>query len=238
MLANVFNVPKHEVARIICEVLASSNSINLKEVHLVSTMDHILPLIGGAFLEMSREEPSNEYPNVTQVDQNVITSAMRRRLKRKPSQLAIGDRVKVFISCDDITKLKVDAIVCSNDKQLSCSKGLAKRIAKLIGKQYKKKCKQAARGNILHTSDAVSIKTNRLGVIINVVVPRLSRLTKKIKKHDADTYKNLLSASFKKAFDEARKCGVSCLAVSPLGAGKVMYRTWETTNHSFTFIFR
>lgn len=211
-------MPKQDVARIICEVLSAIKCTELQEVHLVDLSDQILPIIAGRFSQM--HESPEEFHAITELGIDVVSSAIEKRVKPKQSETTSQGRVQVFISCGDITKLQADAIVCSNDKKLSCSSGLAKDIAVLAGYRYKERCKEAAEEKKLHSSDAVSIRTDDLGIIINVVVPSLKKFSWKVKKPDSGVYKRVLRTSYQNALDEARKSGVTSLAISPLGTGK------------------
>lgn len=227
MLTKVFNVPSHEVARVICEVIATANPKYLKEVHLVDIVDDTLSLIGGTFLQSCRQGSPNASDDVIELDHEVIFSTIQRRLTIKTHDPSIYDGVKVFISYGDIINLKADAIVCANDNKLSCSSGVAKKIANLVGGEYKEQCRQTAKDMNLHSSDVVTIKTKQFGSIINVVVPSLTRLSKTLTKSQINSYKKLLTAVFENAFEEARTFDVSCLAISPLGAGKYSLRLSE-----------
>ena len=209
-------MPKDEVARIICEVLTTADTKYLKQVHIVDITDQVLPLIAGAFLKKNKQDSVIDLPLVIILNQDELSSAIQECQK---GTLLIHNRVKVYISCNDITKVKADAIVCSNDVNLSSSSGLAKKIADLCGKDYRKQLEQAAKNNNLRPADVFCLRSDKLGLVINAVVPRLKSLLIK-RNYEDGAFKELLSATFHNAIDNANKHEVSCLAISPLGSGK------------------
>ncbi|KAK2156912.1 hypothetical protein LSH36_202g06003 [Paralvinella palmiformis] len=205
--SGIFRVPKDEVARIICEVLTTADTKYLKQVHIVDITDQVLPLIAGAFLKKNKQDSVIDLPLVIILNQEEC----------QKGTLLIHNRVKVYISCNDITKVKADAIVCSNDVNLSSSSGLAKKIADLCGKDYRKQLEQAAKNNNLRPADVFCLRSDKLGLVINAVVPRLKSLLIK-RNYEDGAFKELLSATFHNAIDNANKHEVSCLAISPLGS--------------------
>ena len=213
------------MARILCESLASAETNNLKVIYLVDETDELLTLIGGYFLQMSRKKPHHDLHDVTELSHDVVSSKIEECLKRRRKELLIHNQLKIFVYCDDIMMVHTDAVVCYNDDKLSCSSGLAKHIADSMGKSYKGQCSEAARSKKLEPSDVVSIKTEKNGVIINVVVPRCPAGNRK---SDGDAYTQSLRTSFQNAIDEAKKCGVSSLALSPLGAGEFLAQPEST----------
>ena len=219
MAANLFSVPKHEVARIIYEALLNTDTSNLKVIHLVDNTDKILSLVANRFNHISKQKPSNDLPRVTKLDEDVVSFKIHTYKKKELKRLLLDNRIKVFIYHGDITKATVDAILCSNDEGLSCSAGIAKIMANLAGDVYKKRCQEEARRQKLKASDVVPIMTENYGIIINAILPRLTDLSSKRTSHDDGAYKQLMERTFKNAFEEARNYGVSSLAMVPLGAG-------------------
>lgn len=217
-LASMFTVPEQEFAKIVCQVLLNTNSRTLKEIHIVDNRDSVLTLIADEFRQKCSGHPENGLLNVIRLGQNMVSSTIGRRIAGRLKELVIDNRVKVFVSTEDMTRLKVDAIVCPNDKMLSCSTGLAKDIAAMAGREYKTRCSEAARTKELSPSDVVCINTDDLGIIINVVVPKLQKSFWTYTESDDYVYRELLQASFQNAIDEARKCDASSLAIYPLGA--------------------
>ena len=220
VLTNALKVPRQKFVKVVCDVITNAKARNLKEIHFVDRTDQVLTLLGGAFLQKIISKTNKEFLDVVRVDEGLVSRTIQKRLERKQKETQIDDKVKVFIQCDEITMVKADAIVCPNDRKLSCSTGPAKDIADSAGSDYKKRCKDAARKRIPKSSDVICIHTDKLGDIINVIIPRLRLFSKLNRTTKDESYKNLLRASFKNALEEARKCGASSLAIYPLGAGK------------------
>jgi len=220
-LTRIFTIPERELARTICEVLININSQSVNEIHLVNTTDRVLSLIRDTFLEMNESNQQKSLLSAIELGGKTVSSTIEKRIKRRPDELLIHNRVKVFIYCADITKLKVDAIVCPNDENLSCSTGLSRELADLAGTAYTKRCRDAARSKTLKPSEVVSIRTEDYGLIINVIMPHLNSSFWTYTTFDDYLYREVLHISFQNAIKEARKCGVSSLAICPIGAGKV-----------------
>jgi len=219
-LTSIFTIPERVLTKAICEVLININTQNVNEIHLVHISDPILSLIRDIFIEINESKRPNGLLNVIELGEEMVSTAIEKRLKGKPDELLIHNKVKVFIYCADIAKLNVDAIVCPNDEKLSCSSGLSKELADRAGTVYKKRCRKAAKGKTLMASDVVSINTKKHGVIINVVVPHLRTSLVKDRHAEKYNYGDSLRMSFQNAIAEARKGDIRVLAMHPLGAGK------------------
>ena len=189
----------------------------MKEIHLICAADNVLPVFVDAFLAISKTK--SELPQVNELSEDEVSTGLRMRIAKKFKDLVLNERVLALLSWDDITKLNVDAIVCSNDKRLSCSRGLSKQIAELLGREYKEFCRRVAKEKKLYPSDVVSIKTKDHGIIINVIVHDLQSSFRTYVKYNDVAYTELKHKSYRNVFTEAKRHGVTRLAIKPVGAG-------------------
>jgi len=186
----------------------------------VGNVDETLLCIRDGFLDIMKEPvPKTEF-NIIELDQRTVNFVIDKSLTTAPKALLV-DHIKVFIYSGEITKVRADAIVCSNDAKLSCLTRDAKCIADLAGNEYRKQCRLVSEAKDLQPSDVVSISTKNVGVVLNAVVPHLTKSFWKFTKFDDYVYMQVLYITIMNVIDEACKRGVSYLAMPLLSAGKL-----------------
>ena len=198
--------------------------MSLQEIHLVDVTDGMLNMMSVAFLQ--KVNPATMSPgDVIELDTQTVESAIQKRTCVIPKGFLFHDQVQIFIHTCDITTLKVDAIVCSADPELSCATGLAKVIADKAGRDFKDTCRKYAKAKKLDPSDVIPMPARNLPVVFHAVAPRFknSWLHGAVKNEEG-TFKELLSTTFYNALNHARTSNVPTLALPPIGAGKNKFK--------------
>ena len=159
--------------------------------------------------------------DVIKLDAQTVESAIQKRTCVIPKGFLIHDQVQIFIHTCDITTLKVDAIVCSADPELSCATGLARVIADKAGRDFKDTCRKYTKAKKLDYTDVIPMPARNLPVIFHAVAPHFKNSWRhNAVKNEEGTFKELLSTTFYTALQKARMSNLQTLALPPIGAGK------------------
>jgi len=201
------------------EVLTNIKTNNLREIHLVDVIDQVISLIPNTFVTIDKDNESDDLHKMTELTDDIVASTIWKRTEGSLKPVQIQKGIQVFFYQTDMPQLKADAVVCPNDETLSCSTGVAKNIADLVGNDYKMCCQEAVKNREIHPSDVVSINTDNLGIIINAIVAPLTSFSKKDQEPDYDGYKEMLNKTFQGVIDEVERHGVSYVAMSNIGPG-------------------
>jgi O-acetyl-ADP-ribose deacetylase (regulator of RNase III) len=201
---------------------------SLQEIHLVDVTDLMLNLMSAAFLQRISSSTTSS-GDVIELGKDTVETTIQRRKCVLPKGFLIHDQVQLFIHPCDITKLKVDAIVCSADKTLSCSTGLAKFIADIAGKDFKDTCHKYSKAHKLGPSDVVPMPAHNLPVVFHAVAPRLGGSWRYVSQNDVGTFKELLSTTFYNVLAKGTHSNLQTLAIPPIGAGKFLEQYFMKT---------